>query len=312
MNTGRLARSLSINPRVQAALDRTEPVVAIESTVIAHGLPQPHGVGLAFELEERIAERGAVPATIGIVDGRPTIGLTRDEIALLASSPHVRKVSPRDLPIVTGARLNGATTVAGTMVLADRAGIKVLATGGIGGVHLGAERTMDISADLPALASVPMVVVCSGPKTLVDAARTLEWLETHGVPVLGYRTSELPRFYTRESDLSVNYRVESADEVASVAISSWQLGLPSAVLVTVPAPLDQALDAGEVDEAVEAALAEAASSGIRGQQVTPFVLARLRELTGDKALSTNLALLRSNAEVAAEVSVAIARRLHSA
>lgn len=312
MNAFRLARSLSISPRVQAALDRTEPVVAIESTVIAHGLPHPESIGLAFELEERVAERGAVPATIGIIAGRPTIGLTRDEIELLASSPDVKKVSPRDLPIVTGARLNGATTVAGTMVLADRAGIKVVATGGIGGVHRGAERTMDISADLPALASLPIVVVCSGPKALVDAARTLEWLETHGVPVLGYQTGELPRFYARTSGLSVTHRVESADEVASVAISSWQLGLPSAVLVTVPAPLEQALDAGEVDEAVEAALARAESHGIGGQQVTPFVLAELRELIGDQALTANLALLRNNAEIAADISVAIARRLHTA
>ncbi len=300
--------TLSIKPAAQMALDRTEPVVALESTVIAHGLPYPDNVGLAAELERIVAEHGAVPATIGVVAGRPTIGLTRDELMLMASSSDVRKVSPRDLPIVIGAGLTGATTVAATMALAHRAGIKVLATGGIGGVHRGGERTMDISADLPALASLPMVVVCSGPKTLVDAALTVEWLETYGVPVVGYQTDWLPRFYLRESALPVTYRVESADEVAEMAISGWGLGLPSAILVTIPVPREHALPASELDKAVQAALATALSKGIRGQRLTPAVLSGLRELTGGKTLTANLALLRNNAAVAADISVAVARR----
>ncbi|MGQ9677172.1 MAG: pseudouridine-5'-phosphate glycosidase [Chloroflexota bacterium] len=305
MSQGGNQSGIAVSPEVASALEQGRGIVALESTVIAHGLPHPENLSLATELEDAVSEYGAVPATVGIVDGQPKVGLTLQEITRLGSSPDVRKVSPRDIPIVVARGLTGATTVAGTMALAHRVGIRVLATGGIGGVHRGGERTMDVSADLPALASTPMIVVCSGPKTLVDASLTLEWLETHGVPIIGYRTDRLPHFYIGQSSLPVCQRVDTSEEVAALATASWRMGLPTAILLVVPAPPDHALTAAEVGSAVDAALAEADARGIRGQQLTPFTLARIRELTLGRSLSANLALLRNNARVAAEIAVAI-------
>lgn len=296
---------IAVSPEVTAALEQERGVVALESTVIAQGLPHPENVALATDLEKIVSGNGAVPATIGIIDGQPKVGLAPHEIVKLGSSPDVRKASPRNIPIVVAGGLSGATTVAGTMALAHRVGIKVLSTGGIGGVHRGGERTLDVSADLPALASTPMVVVCSGPKTLVDASLTMEWLETYGVPIIGYQTDRLPHFYVGQTTLPVCHRVDTAEEVAALATVSWRMDLPTAVLLVVPVPADYALSADEVQPAVEAALAEADAGGIRGQQLTPFVLARLRQLTSGRSLAANLALLRNNASIAARVAVAI-------
>lgn len=305
MMAARPRSDLDLSPTVRHSLLHGEPVVALESTVIAQGLPYPDNIALAKDLEQTIYRHGATPATIGVIGGRPVIGLTEHQIANLASSPEVRKVAPRDLAIVVGTGGHGATTVASTMVLANLANIKVLSTGGIGGVHRQGELTMDISADLPTLASLPMVVVCSGPKTLVDAALTMEWLETYGVPVIGYQTDNLPLFYLASSHLPVNHRAESTEEIARIALSGWRLGLRSAILVTVPAPPGYALPEEEINEALRVALAEANSQGIKGARLTPFVLARLRQLTSGKSLTANLALLKNNAALSAEIAIAL-------
>ena len=280
------------------------PRVALESTVIAHGLPYPHNLRLARRLEARVREVGAEPATIAILGGELRAGLTDAELHHLATATDIRKVSRRDLPIVVAQKGDGATTVASTMFIAHHFGIEVFATGGIGGVHRGG--VFDISADLPELARTPVVVVCAGAKAILDLGATLEWLETHGVTVIGFGADEFPAFFSRQSGLPVDVRVDSAAEVAAMARAQRQLGMQNGLLVCVPVPAEAELPALVVEPAIEQALSEAEARRIRGKALTPFLLARVSELTGEASMRTNLALLENNAYVAAQIALALA------
>lgn len=284
--------------------------VALESTVIAHGLPYPHNVAAARRLEREVREQGATPRTIGLVNGQPVVGLTEEQIEHLATAPDVRKVSWRDLPVVAALGLDGATTVAATMWLAHRHGISVFATGGIGGVHrsVGHAPSFDVSNDLEALAQVPMVVVCAGAKALLDLPATREVLETRGVTVVGYQTDEMPAFYSRTSGLAVDVRCDTPDAVADVYRARQALGLPGAVLVTVPPPEAEALPHEQIAPIIDEAVAEAAHRGLRSGEVTPFLLSYISQRTAGRARDTNLALLIQNAQVAARIAQALEER----
>ena len=282
--------------------------VALESTVIAHGLPHPHNVEAALRLEEIVRTAGAEPRTVGIIGGRPVAGLTADEIRHLATASDVRKVSLRDLPVVVARGLDGATTVAATMWIAHRAGIDVFATGGIGSVHRaapGSATSFDISADLDALARVPITVVCAGAKAILDLPATREVLETRGVTVIGYGTDELPAFYTRTSGLPVDVRCDTPEEVAEIAQARRRLGLPGATLVTVPVPEEAALSPETIEPIIERSLREAEANRLRSGEITPFLLRRIQEATDGAALRANLALLENNAQVAAKIARAL-------
>ncbi len=283
------------------------PTVALESTVISHGLPYPENERAALGLEEIVRAEGAEPQTIGLIGGRVLVGLDGEQIHQLATAKGVRKVSLRDLPVVLTNGLDGATTVAATMHLAHRAGIRVFATGGIGGVHrsLGGKPTWDVSTDLEALSRYPMVVVCAGAKAILDLPDTREALETRGVTVVGYGTDEMPAFYSPTSGLPVDVRCDSADEVAALAQARDTLGMTQALLVTVPPPLEAAIPASEIDPAIEEAVAEAESLQLRSAEVTPFLLKRLAEITEGRSVAANLALLEHNARVAAQIAVAM-------
>lgn len=283
------------------------PRVALESTVIAHGLPAPANHETARQLEALVRAEGAVPHTIGIVNGAVRTALSDAQIRHLATADDVRKVSLRDLPVVTARSADGATTAAATMHLAHRAGIEVMATGGIGGVHRRADGTpsRDESADLEALRRIPMTVVCSGPKSILDLAATRERLESYGVTVVGYQTDTMPAFYSRSSDRSVDVRCDSPAAVARLAEARGRLGLTAAVLVTVPPPADAALPRSALAPVIEQALAEAAERSLRAADVTPFLLRRLREMKGEQIVATNRALLRRNARVAARIAAAL-------
>lgn len=289
------------------ALATGRPVVALESTLFAHGLPSPEGVETARALERIVREAGATPATVGVVDGRLIVGLSDAEIARLASEPGVRKLSRSDLAHAVATRASGATTVSATMIAARRAGISLFATGGIGGVHRGFEQTMDVSADLSELARTPVCVVASGAKSILDLPRTLELLETHGVPVIGFDTSELPAFFVRESGIALHQRVGSASEAAAVIAAQRGLGVETGILLAVPPPRASALDAGEVRAAIDDALVSAARDHVRGKSVTPYLLTEVRRRTQGRSLAANVALVKNNARVAAEVAVALAR-----
>jgi len=299
---------LLIRPQINRARQQCQPLVALESTVIAHGLPFPQNVETALRLEEVVREEGAVPATIGIIGGTLRVGLSPEEIERLATSGNVRKVSRRDLPLVVAHQEDGATTVAATMWIAHQAGISVFATGGIGGVHRGQSfdklraQPLDVSADLPELAQTPIAVVCSGAKAILDLPLTLEWLETHGVPVLGYGTDEFPAFYSRHSGLPVDARVDTPQEAAAIFRAQRALGLPAALLIAVPVPTEAELPAAVMEAAIAAALAAAEEQGIRGKALTPFLLAEVSRRTGGASLRANLALLENNARVAARIS----------
>ena len=284
------------------------PAVALESTVIAHGLPHPANVETALDLERRVRQEDARPRTVGIVDGTPHVGLTESQIRHLATADDVRKTSLRDLPVVTAANENGATTVAGTMHLAHRAGLSVMATGGIGGVHRTPDGapTWDVSADLEALRRLSMAVVCSGPKIILDLQATREVLESYGVTVVGYQTDVMPAFYSRTSDLAVDVRCDTPAAVADVIQARLHLDLDGAVLVAVPPPSDPALSRSNLDPAIEQALADAADRGLRAAEITPFLLKRLRDERGSAVVKANCALLRRNATVAARVANAMA------
>lgn len=297
--------TLKIAPAVQATLAAGKPVVALESTVIAHGLPYPQNLELARHMEETIRSAGATPATIAILSGRACIGLGGDDLERLATSAHVAKVSRRDIAICLAQRRDGATTVSATMLLAQRAGIQVFATGGIGGVHRG--HAWDVSADLTELAQTPVAVVCAGAKAILDLPATLEWLETAGVPVLGFGTAEFPAFYSRHSGLPVDSRVDSAAAAAEIVRRHWGLGLTTGVLVAVPVPQEHELPHAGVDGAIAQALREADDAGVRGKASTPFLLRRVSELTGGESLKANLALLLNNAGVAAQIACELRR-----
>ena len=281
--------------------------VALESTVIAHGLPYPENEQAALRLEEIVRAEGAEPRTIGLIGGRVVVGLNVEQIHHLAIAENVRKTSLRDLPVVLASGLDGATTVAATMHLAHRAGIRVFATGGIGGVHrsLGGKPTWDVSTDLEALSRYPMVVVCAGAKAILDLPATREALETRGVTVVGYGTDEMPAFYSPTSGLPVDVRCNSPDEVVALALARDELRLTQALLVTVPPPLEAAIPASEIDPAIEEAVAEAESLQLRSAEVTPFLLKRLAEITEGRSVAANLALLENNARVAAQIAVAM-------
>lgn len=296
-------RDLTVAHDVLAALSAGRPVVALESTVIAHGLPRPDNLALARDLERIVRDHGAVPATVAVLGGRLRVGLEDRELEHLAGGDDILKLGRRDLAIALATGHDGATTVAGTLFVAQAAGIRVMATGGIGGVHRGGGT--DVSADLPELAATPMVVVCAGAKAILDLPATLEWLETHGIPVIGYQTDRFPAFYSRDSGHGVDARVEAPAEVAAIARAAWENGLRSAVLVTVPCPPDDALPGDEMESAVERAVGEAARRGLHGKALTPFLLVRVGELTGGRSRKANLALLRHNARIAAGIASAL-------
>jgi len=297
---------LDVAPEVADALESGKPVVALESTIISHGMPYPRNVETAALVENTIRDGGAVPATIAILDGRLKVGLSNAEIQRIGKQgTDVIKCSRRDLPFVIARKQDGATTVAATMIIAAMAGIRVFATGGIGGVHRGAEESMDISADLEELARSNVAVVCAGIKSVLDIGRTLEYLETKGVPVVGYQADKLPAFYSRDSGFAVDYRVESAAEVATAMNIKWGMGLDGGMLVAVPIPEEHALASDEIDGVIEDALQEMQRQGITGKDTTPYLLASIAERTGGRSLDANIQLVINNARVAAEIAVAI-------
>ncbi|MCC6956634.1 MAG: pseudouridine-5'-phosphate glycosidase [Anaerolineales bacterium] len=291
---------LIISPLVSQALSQGAPVVALESAVISHGLPFPQNLELALELEEIIRRQGVVPATIGVLQGRVHVGLDKSQTERLAQERDLHKISARDFAPALTFGWSGGTTVAGTMLAAHRSGIKIFATGGIGGVHR--HPKYDISADLPQLASTPMMVVCAGAKSILDLDATLEYLDTHSVPVVGFQTDEFPAFFARSSGLRASCRVETPEQAAALARNHWGLGMSSAVLLTAPPPESDALLHTEVEQAIQIAQKEADERNIRGQSVTPFLLQRLTQLTEGRSLRANLALLKNNARIASQVS----------
>ena len=299
---------LDISPEVQQALADGKPVVALESTIISHGMPYPKNVETAMLVEKTIRENGAVPATIAIIGGRLKAGLSPEEIEYLGKSGRkVAKVSRRDLAAIVARGADGATTVTTTMIIAHMAGIKVFATGGIGGVHRGAETTMDISADLEELAGTPVMVVCAGVKSILDLGLTLEYLETKGVPVIGYGTDELPAFYTRSSGFGVDYRVDTPAQLAAMFKAQQELGMKGGMLVTNPIPEQYAMDKAVIDAAIEQAVAESKEQGIHGKETTPFLLARVVELTGGDSLESNIQLVLNNAIVASKTAAELCK-----
>ena len=296
-------KHLDISYEVGSAQAMGLPIVALESTIISHGMPYPKNVETALLVEQTIRDNGATPATIAVIGGRLKAGLSHEEIEYLGKTGRgVAKASRRDLPALVARKADGATTVATTMIIAHMAGIKIFATGGIGGVHRGAEVTMDISADLEELAQTPVMVVCAGAKSILDLGLTLEYLETKGVPVVGYGTEELPAFYTRESGFGVDYRVDSPEELAAMFRAQRELGYKGGMLVTNPIPAEYAMDKKTIDAAIEQALADAKAAGIHGKETTPFLLARVVELTGGDSLESNIKLVLNNAKVAAQTA----------
>lgn len=296
---------LTIAPAVAQALEAQRPVVALESTLITHGLPYPQNIEIATAMEAAITNAGAAPATIAILEGQITVGLTQEQIEWLGQQPreNVRKCSRRDFPIAVGLGQTAATTVAGTMIVAAMAGIKVFATGGIGGVHRG--HPHDVSADLTELGRTPVAVICSGAKSILDLPLTLEVLETQGVPVIGYETDTLPSFYTRDSGLPIDQRIDTPQQAAQIIAASHRLSSRHGILFTVPVPAESELDGMAAEKAIQQAITEADEQNVRGKDITPFVLARVAEITGDESKRANLALLENNARVAAEIAVAL-------
>ena len=299
---------LSISPEVQQALQSGRPVVALESTIISHGMPYPQNVETAMRVEQTIRDYGAVPATIAVIGGQLTAGCTPDQIEHLGrKGTEVTKASRRDLPVLVARREDGATTVTTTMIIAAMAGIRVFATGGIGGVHRGAENTMDISADLEELAQTPVMVICAGPKAILDLGLTLEYLETKGVPVIGYGTDELPAFYTRHSGFMVDYRIDTPQELAQEFQAKMEMGLRGGMLVTNPIPEEYSMPADIINHAIDDALAEANRLGIRGKEITPYLLDKIQQLTGGDSLAANIQLVLNNARLAARTARELCR-----
>ena len=295
---------LDIHPDVAVALAAGKPVVALESTIISHGMPYPHNVATALQVEAQVRAHGATPATIAIINGRLKAGLSHEEIEHLGKTGRsVVKVSRRDIPFIVASKVTGATTVASTMIIAAMAGIRVFATGGIGGVHRGAELSFDISADLQELATTPVAVVCAGAKSILDLRLTLEYLETHGVPVVGYQTSSLPAFFTRDSDYAVDYRLDSAAEIAQVMHAKWAMQLRGGLVIANPVPQAFAMPRSVIDPAIAQALQEAKAQNIQGKESTPFLLARVCEITGGDSLAANIQLVLNNARLAAGIAV---------
>jgi pseudouridine-5'-phosphate glycosidase len=294
---------INLSQEVRTALSSSKPVVALESTVIAHGLPRPHNLETARHLESIIRDAGVTPATIAVLNGQLCVGLSEDRLKQIGESDHIKKISVRDLPVAVAQRWAGATTVAATIRIAHRAGIRVFATGGIGGVHRGS--LPDVSADLPELAHTPLVVVCSGAKIVLDLPATREWLETHGVTIVGYQCDEMPAFYLRRSGLKVDASVDSAEEVAEIVRTQRALGIENALLVTVPVPEEAEVPANLLENVLAEAIKEAEERSIAGSELTPFLLARMAEESQGTTLRANIALLENNARVAAEIARAL-------
>ncbi len=301
-------RYLDVNPQVAAALAEGRPVVALESTIISHGMPYPQNVQTALAVEDIIRKNGAVPATIAVIGGRLKAGLTPEEIEYFGKKGQaITKASRRDLPVLCARGEDGATTVTTTMIIAHMAGIQIFATGGIGGVHRGAETTMDISADLEELAHTPVMVICAGAKSILDLGLTLEYLETHGVPVIGFGTEELPAFYTRTSGFRVDYRIDSPQELAAAFRVQRELGYPGGMLVTNPIQAEYSMDPAVINAAIDQAIFECNEKGIHGKATTPFLLARVAELTGGDSLASNIQLVFNNAALAAKTAAALTK-----
>lgn len=297
---------LDIHPEVNKALQSGRPVVALESTIICHGMPYPQNAETALKVEQIVRTSGAIPATIAILNGRLKIGLTHNEIEYLAKSGRgVVKVSRRDIPYIVSSKLDGATTVASTMILANMAGIRVFATGGIGGVHRGASETFDISADLQELANTDVAVICAGIKSVLDIGLTLEYLETQGVPVVGYQTQQLPAFYCRESGFDVDCQLDSPEQVARLLNTKWDMGIKGGVVVANPIPEDYAMEKARMDSVIIGAINEMNKVGIRGKDTTPFLLAEVAEKTSGESLNANIALVFNNARVAAQIAISL-------
>lgn len=301
---------MKISPEVREALLHHRPVVALESTIISHGMPYPKNVETALRVEQVIRDAGAIPATIGIIEGVPVIGMSPEEIEAFGKKEGILKVSRRDLPVVYATKAWGATTVATTMILAKKADIEVFVTGGIGGVHRHGNETFDISADLQELNRTDVSVVCAGAKAILDLPLTLEYLETMGVPVLGYQTEELPAFYTRKSGLKVDYRVDSATDIAKIIRAKRKSHLTGGILITNPIPEQYAMDEHVINTAIEKALKEADEKGVKGKEITPFLLKRVTELTGGESLEANIQLVLNNAKLGADIAIALAELRH--
>ena len=298
---------MKINPLVLDALKNNKPVVALESTIISHGMPYPKNVETALRVEQVIKDHGAIPATIGIINGEPIVGMTPEEIELFGKTKGIAKASRRDLPVIYAKKMWAATTVASTMIIAAQAGIEVFVTGGIGGVHRGAQETMDISADLQELAKTNVTVICAGAKAILDLPLTLEYLETMGVPVLGYKTKELPAFYSAHSGLSVDYQIDSAEEAAKIILEKRNNKLLGGILITNPIPEKYAMDSNIINNAINKALAMAEEQGIKGKEITPFLLKNIVELTGGDSLESNIQLVLNNAALGAEISKEVSK-----
>ncbi len=296
---------LEISPVVQSALENNKPVVALESTIISHGMPYPKNVQTALEVEDVVRQNGAVPATIAVIGGKLKAGLSHDEIEYLGKKGlSVSKASRRDLAVLAARGQDGATTVAATMIIAQMAGIRVFCTGGIGGVHRGAETSMDVSADLEELSQTQVAVVCAGAKSILDIGLTLEYLETKGVPVIGYGVSELPAFYTRQSGFNVDYRMDTPEEIAAVLKAKTQMGLSGGELIANPIPKEYSMDKAYIDDKIDAAVSEANEKGIKGKQITPFLLERIQQITNGDSLFSNIQLVKNNAALAAKIAAA--------
>lgn len=302
-----LEKYLDIKPEIKKALEEGKAVVALESTIISHGMPYPRNVETALNVEQIIRDNGAIPATIAIMDGKLKVGLSKDEIESLGKSSDAIKCSRRDIPFILAKKLDGATTVASTMLIASMAGIKVFATGGIGGVHRGAQETFDISADLQELAHTDVAVVCAGAKSILDIGLTLEYLETQGVPVVGFGTDELPAFYTSKSGFGVDYRVDTPGELAEALKTKWDLGIDGGVVVANPIPPEYEMDPAVIDSAISEAVREADLKGIKGKESTPFLLAKVKEITGGSSLDSNIQLVYNNAVLGAKIAVELSK-----
>jgi pseudouridine-5'-phosphate glycosidase len=294
---------LDIHPDVEDAIKNKLPIVALESTIISHGMPYPNNIETALMVEDTVRSNNAIPATIAIINGRLKVGLSNKEIEFLATNNKVRKISRRDLAIAVSKKLSGSTTVASTMIIAKLAKIAVFATGGIGGVHRGAEKTFDISADLEELSKTNVCVVCAGPKAILDIGLTLEYLETKGVPVIGYKTSELPAFYSSKSGFNVDYRVDAALDIAEILKTKWGLSIKGGVLVTNPIPIAFELDSVMMNEAINEAIIEADKEKIIGKEITPYLLSKVNEITQGKSLKANIKLIQNNAALAAKIAI---------
>ncbi|HOB15732.1 MAG TPA: pseudouridine-5'-phosphate glycosidase [Defluviitoga sp.] len=293
---------LDIKEEVAKAIKKNKPVVALESTIISHGMPYPQNVEVAKKLEETIRDKGAIPATIAIINGIIKVGLSEEELEFMGTDKNISKASRMDIPVIIAKKLNAATTVAGTIIAANLAGIRVFVTGGIGGVHKYAQQTFDVSADLQELAKTNVAVVCAGPKAILDLSLTVEYLETFGVPLIGYQTDELPSFYSRKSGIKVPHKVDTAEEAARIMKTKWDLGLQGGVLITNPIPEEFAMNEEEINSIINKAIQDSEKMGIKGKELTPFLLSRIKELSKGESLKANIALVLNNAKVGAEIA----------